>query len=83
MVKDVMDSIQPIDQKNDKPQILGKLLVVDDNENNTELLKKRLLKQGHNVITANNGREAMVSLIDHVDTAVSYTHLTLPTTPYV
>ncbi len=78
MVKDVMDSIQPIDQKNDKPQILGKLLVVDDNENNTELLKKRLLKQGHNVITANNGREAMVSLIDHVDTDVILLDIVMP-----
>ena len=46
MVQDVMDSIEPISEKEDKPRILGKLLAVDDNKNNTELLKKRLVKQG-------------------------------------
>ena len=78
MVQDVMDSIQPIDQKNDKPQLIGKLLVVDDNKNNTELLKKRLLKQGHNVITANNGREAVASLIAHLDTDVILLDIVMP-----
>ena len=52
-----MDSIQPIDKKEDKKKILGKLLVVDDNKNNTQLLKKRLSKQGHEVITANDGKK--------------------------
>ena len=37
MVQDVMESIHPIDVEKDRPQILGKLLVVDDNK----LLRKR------------------------------------------
>ena len=78
MVQDVMDSIQPIDQKNEKPHIVGKLLVVDDNRNNTELLRKRLLKQGHDVVTANNGREAIVSLIDHDDIDVILLDIVMP-----
>ena len=78
MVQDVMDSIQPIDQKNNKPQIQGKLLVVDDNKNNTELLKKRLKKQGHYVVTANNGREAVVSLINNPDTDLILLDIVMP-----
>ena len=78
MVQDVMDSIEPISEKEDKPRILGKLLAVDDNRNNTELLKKRLRKQGHEVITANNGREAMVSLIDNNDTDLILLDIVMP-----
>ena len=78
MVQDVMDSIQPIDEKEDRQKILGKLLVVDDNKNNTELLKKRLLKQGHAVVTANNGREAMVSLIENEDTDLILLDIVMP-----
>ena len=78
MVQDVMDSIQPIDENDDRPRILGKLLVVDDNKNNTELLMKRLQKQGHNVVTANNGREAMVSLIENEDTDLILLDIVMP-----
>ncbi len=78
MVQDVMDSIEPISEKEDKPRILGKLLAVDDNKNNTELLKKRLAKQGHEVVTANNGREAMVSLIDNNDTDLILLDIVMP-----
>ena len=63
MVKDVMDSIQPLGPGERKSKTTGSILVVDDNENNTELLKKRLGKQGHAVTTANNGKEALVQLM--------------------
>ena len=62
MVKDVMDSINPIDEADKKPKELGRILVVDDNKNNTDLLDKRLTKQGHIVQTANNGKEAVLRL---------------------
>ena len=62
MVKDVMDSIVPLD-KNDKKSIeVGNILVVDDNKNNTDLLDKRLSKKGHTVTSANNGKEALLRL---------------------
>jgi len=37
----------------------GVLLVVDDNEMNRDLLSRRLQRQGHTTVTANNGREAI------------------------
>ncbi len=78
MVQDVMESIHPIDVEKDRPQILGKLLVVDDNINNTELLKKRLLKQGHEVVTANDGREATTSLIENANIDLILLDIVMP-----
>jgi len=63
MVKDVLDSIQPLESADYKKMVIGQILVVDDNINNTELLKKRLEKQGHEIIIANNGREALIHLM--------------------
>ena len=40
----------------------GSILVVDDNENNTTLLKKRLQKIGNYVKTASDGIEALESI---------------------
>jgi len=37
----------------------GNLLVVDDNEMNRDLLTRRLVKEGHTVTIAKNGREAV------------------------
>ena len=62
MVKDVLESINPIDADDKKPKELGNILVVDDNKNKTDLLDKRLSKKGHNVVTANNGKEALLRL---------------------
>ena len=36
--------------------------VFDDNKNNTDLLEKRLEKQGHKVYSANNGKDALLRL---------------------
>ena len=62
MVKDVLESIEPIDESDKKPKELGNILVVDDNKNNTDLLDKRLTKKGHKILTANNGKEAILRL---------------------
>ncbi|MHB8522178.1 MAG: adenylate/guanylate cyclase domain-containing protein [Limisphaerales bacterium] len=40
----------------------GSLLVVDDNENNRELLSRRLERQGYRVTLAENGRQALKML---------------------
>ncbi len=37
----------------------GLILVVDDNEMNRDLLSRRLKRQGHNVITVNDGQQAL------------------------
>ena len=41
---------------------MGVILAVDDNKNNTDLLEKRLEKQGHKVYSANNGKDALLRL---------------------
>ena len=40
MVKDVLDSINPLGEDDKKPKVLGNILAVDDNKNNTDLLIK-------------------------------------------
>jgi len=39
--------------------LTGRMLVVDDNEMNRDILSQRLERQGHTVATAQNGREAL------------------------
>lgn len=46
----------------DKPAPVGKLLVVDDDEDNRAMLRRRLERLGHQVALAANGREALESL---------------------
>ena len=62
MVKDVLDSINPLGEDDKKPKVLGNILAVDDNKNNTDLLYKRLSKKGHSVVTANNGKDHILRL---------------------
>ena len=63
ILEDVLKSIQPLDKNDKKSKIFGRILAVDDNINNTSLLKKRLEKKGHSVITANDGKEALSALL--------------------
>ena len=42
--------------------LTGKLLVVDDHEMNRDMLSRRLERQGHTVLLAENGREAIARL---------------------
>ena len=41
-------------------RILGRILVVDDNEANRELLARRLAREGHTVVTAHDGAAALI-----------------------
>ena len=45
-------------------ELTGRLLVVDDNEMNRDVLSRRLGRQGHQVAVAENGRQAMAMLED-------------------
>ena len=67
MIQDVIDSIEPIDPKDIKDASIGKILVVDDNPNNTELLRKRLIKKGHKVNVANDGTSALMYLMKNIN----------------
>ena len=58
-IKSVLASIQPLDKGERKKATKGSILVVDDNKNNTTLLKKRLEKLGNTVKVANDGMEAI------------------------
>jgi class 3 adenylate cyclase len=45
-----------------KPSETGRILVVDDNESNRDLLSRRLVHEGHEVTTAASGSEAFATL---------------------
>ena len=58
-IRSVLTSIQPIEKDEISKLSKGSILVVDDNKNNTDLLKKRLQKLGNKVEVANNGIQAI------------------------
>ena len=62
-IKSVLTSIQPLTKDEETKSVTGSILVVDDNKNNTTLLKKRLQKIGNNVAIANDGIEALIELM--------------------
>ena len=64
-IKSVLTSIQPLAKDEETKIVTGSILVVDDNKNNTTLLKKRLQKIGNNVATANDGIEALNKVNDY------------------
>ena len=45
-----------------KPNELGKILVVDDNSSNRDLLSRRLIHEGHEVVVTSSGLEAFAVL---------------------
>ena len=72
---------------------MSKILIVEDNEMNRDMLSRRLTRKGYEIEMAVDGQEGLdkmrswspdVVLMDMgLPVPVSYTHLTLPTTPYV
>ncbi|MBT4838079.1 MAG: SpoIIE family protein phosphatase [Methylococcales bacterium] len=59
MVKNLVDSIKPLNRQDILSEFTGTILIVDDIEMNRDLLETRLQKQGHVVITAENGQIAL------------------------
>ena len=58
-VMQVMDAIQPLDTAEFALVAGGRILVVDDNATNRQLLRRRLGRQGHQVTEADNGHVAL------------------------
>ena len=59
-IQDVLDSIQPLTQGEHKELINGTILIVDDNQSNISLLRRRFEKIGHKVLSALNGYDALM-----------------------
>ena len=59
MIEDVMSAIRPGEERSTDT---GRLLVIDDNEINRDMLSRRLERQGHTVKTAASGREGLERL---------------------
>lgn len=57
----VMSAISDPDAGRKARRVTGRILVVDDNEANRELLARRLTREGYTVVTANDGASALAN----------------------
>lgn len=62
MIEQAVSSLRTRDEQDRKPAEGGRVLVVDDNEINRDMLSRRLVRQGYTPFTAQNGREALERL---------------------
>ena len=60
----VIDAIRGVERNGALSDISGRILVVDDNESNRDLVSRRLARDGHAVETADGGVEALSLLKD-------------------
>jgi adenylate cyclase len=59
MVANLVRTVKPIEARDGPPPETGRLLVVDDNASNRDLLFRRLSHDGHQVTRAESGRRAL------------------------
>ena len=59
MVANLVRTIRPVEQYATPPHETGRILVVDDNASNRDLLFRRLSHDGHHVARADSGRQAL------------------------
>jgi class 3 adenylate cyclase len=59
MVANLVRTVKPIEPRDGPPQETGRILVVDDNASNRDLLFRRLSHDGHQVTRAESGRRAL------------------------
>jgi adenylate cyclase len=60
IVADVLRTLEPLDLgPKDAPVQSSRILVVDDNAANRDVLERRLTREGHQVVTANSGGAAL------------------------
>jgi class 3 adenylate cyclase len=62
MIEQAVSSIRPLEAAPAAPGTGGRILVVDDNEINRDMLRRRLEREGHAVGCAENGRRALEML---------------------
>ena len=62
-IEDVLASLSDTDD--DREELIGRILVVDDNESNRELLCHQLNAQSHETLAAASGREALELMAEH------------------
>ena len=60
-VADVLRAVQPLQTSSTAPEIVpsSRILVVDDNASNRDVLARRLTREGHQVVTAADGAAAL------------------------
>ena len=59
MVANLVRTVKPVEAREVPPQETGRILVVDDNASNRDLLFRRLSHDGHQVARADSGRRAL------------------------
>jgi len=59
MIANLVRTVRPIEEYAAPPHETGRILVVDDNASNRELLSRRLSHDGHQVTRADSGRRAL------------------------
>jgi class 3 adenylate cyclase len=59
MVANLVRTVRPIEENAAPPDETGRILVVDDNASNRDLLSRRLSHDGHHVVRAESGRRAL------------------------
>jgi adenylate cyclase len=62
MVANLVRTVRPIEEVAEQPHETGRILVVDDNPSNRDLLFRRLSHDGHQVSKAESGRKALTIL---------------------
>ena len=62
MISDVVQTVRPVDEGEAGTATTGRILVVDDNQSNRELLERQLTREGHRVVAAEDGRGALEML---------------------
>jgi len=66
-VADVLRAVQPLQMSSAVPEAVqsSRILVVDDNAANRDVLARRLTREGHQVVTASNGASALELIGSH------------------
>ena len=59
MVANLVRTVKPIEGRDARPEETGRILVVDDNASNRDLLFRRLSRDGHRVTRAESGQRAV------------------------
>jgi adenylate cyclase len=60
VVAGLLRTLQPAERP--RPQEIGRILVIDDNESNRDLLSRRLVVDGHDVVNVESGAQALAIL---------------------